>query len=231
MSVYRVRDDGWSVAQASQTDRVEFIHKTYQHLALALASFVGIEAALLHLPGIESLAYAMLNAWFLVLGAFMLVSWIAEKWAASAVSLGKQYAGLALYVVAEAIIFVPLMFIATLYDPGAIAKAGVATGIVFAGLTLFVLISKKDFSFMRGILAVVGFGALALIVISLLFGMALGTWFSVAMVVFAGGAVLYHTSNVLHRYRPGQHVAASLALFASVALMLWYMVQLFTSRR
>jgi FtsH-binding integral membrane protein len=65
----------------------------------------------------------------------------------------------------------------------------------------------------------------------MLFGMALGTWFSVGMVVFAGGAVLYHTSNVLHRYQPGQHVAAALSLFASVALMLWYMVQLFTSRR
>src|SRR5687767_3393966 len=101
MSVHRISDDGWSVAQASQADRVEFIHKTYQHLALAVAAFVGVEAALLHMPGIEAVAYAMLNAWFLVLGAFMLVSWIAEKWASSAISLGKQYAGLALYIVAE----------------------------------------------------------------------------------------------------------------------------------
>ena len=231
MSVVRMRDDGWSVAQASQADRVEFIHKTYQHLALAIAAFVGAEAFLLSLPGIDALAYSMLNSWFLVLGAFVLVSWIAEKWAASAVSLGKQYAGLALYIVAEAIIFVPLMYVASAYDSAAIAKAGVATGIVFAGLTAFVLISKKDLSFLRGLLVVISFGALALIVISMLFGMALGTWFSVAMVVFAGGAVLYHTSNVLHHYQPGQHVAASLALFASVALMLWYMVQLFTSRR
>lgn len=231
MSVVRMRDDGWSVAQESQADRVEFIHKTYQHLALAVAAFVGAEAVLLSLPGIEALAYSMLNAWFIVLGVFMLVSWVAEKWAASAVSLGTQYAGLALYIVAEAIIFVPLMYLASYYDPAAIAKAGVATGIVFAGLTGYVLISKQDLSFLRGILVVASFGALALIVIAMLFGLALGTWFSVGMVVFAGGAVLYQTSNVLHRYQPGQHVAASLALFASVALMLWYMMQLFTSRR
>jgi FtsH-binding integral membrane protein len=183
MTDYRVSDDGWSVAQASQSDRVEFLHKTYQHLALAIAAFVGLETALLYTPGIETLAFGMLNAWWMVLGAFMITSWVAEKWAASSVSLGKQYAGLALYVVAEALIFIPLLYIAKLYDPSAIAKAGVATGIVFTGLTMFALMTKTDFSFLRGILVVTSFGALALIVISMLFGMALGTWFSVVMVV------------------------------------------------
>src|SRR5262245_52758506 len=129
MAIQRITEDGWSVAQAAQADRVEFIHKTYQHLALALAAFVGLETALLYTPGIETLAYGMLNAWFLVLGAFMLVSFVAERWAVNAVSLGKQYAGLGLYVVAEAVIFLPLLYIAKLYDPAAIAKAGVATGI------------------------------------------------------------------------------------------------------
>ncbi len=231
MAISRTRDDGWSVAQSTQVDRVEFIHKTYQHLALAIAAFVGVETTLLHIPGIENLAFGMLQAWFLVLGAFMLVSFIAEKWARSAVSLGKQYAGLGLYVVAEAVIFVPLLYIAKLYDPGAIVKAGVATGIVFAGLSAVVLVSRKDFSFLRFAIWAGSFGALALIVVAMLFGLSLGTWFAVGMVVLASGAVLYHTSNVLHHYRPGQHVAAALALFSSVALMLWYMIQLLTSRR
>lgn len=231
MGIYRVSDEGWSVAQAAQADRTEFIHKTYQHLALALAGFVGLEALLLNLPGIGSIASWMLSSWFLVLGAFILVSWVAERWASSAVSLKKQYLGLTLYVAVEAVIFLPLLYVASIYDPAAIPKAGVATGIVFAGLTAFVHFTKTDFSFLRGILWVVGFGALALIVISMIFGTALGTWFSVAMVVFAGGAVLYHTSNVLHRYQPGQHVAAALALFSAVALMLWYMIRLFMRSR
>jgi hypothetical protein len=97
-----------------------------------------------------------------------------------------------------------------------------------AGLVFW---TRKDFSFLGAVLRWVGFGVLALIVASVIFGFSLGTLFSVGMVVFAGAAILYDTSNVLHHYQPGQHVAAALSLFASVALMLWYMVQLFTSRR
>ncbi len=39
------------------------------------------------------------------------------------------------------------------------------------------------------------------------------------MVVFASGYILYDTSNVLHHYRTEQYVAASLALFASVGIV------------
>ena len=73
--------------------------------------------------------------------------------------------------------------------------------------------------------------ALVLIVASVVFGFALGTWFSVAMIGFAGAAVLYDTSNVLHHYEQDRYVAASLQLFASIALMFYYVLMLFTSRR
>ncbi len=101
------------------------------------------------------------------------------------------------------------------------------TGVTFAGLTAMVLISKKDFSFMRGALTVAGFSAMGLIVVSILFGMSLGTWFAWAMAAFAAGAIVYQTSNIVHVYRPGQHVAAALGLFASVALLLWYVLRIF----
>jgi len=81
-------------------------------------------------------------------------------------------------------------------------------------------------------LRLLGFAALGLIVVSFVFpGLQLGAWFSIAMIVLASGFILYDTSNVLHHYRIGQHVAASLALFASVALLFWYLVLLFMSRR
>jgi FtsH-binding integral membrane protein len=51
------------------------------------------------------------------------------------------------------------------------------------------------------------------------------------MIVLASGYILYDTSNVLHRYRTDQHVAAALALFASVAILFWYVLRLFMSRR
>ena len=62
------------------------------------------------------------------------------------------------------------------------------------------------------------------------FGFELGTWFSVAMVAFAGAAILYDTSNVLHHYPEDRYVAGALQLFASVALMFWYVLRLFMSR-
>jgi FtsH-binding integral membrane protein len=55
--------------------------------------------------------------------------------------------------------------------------------------------------------------------------------FSVAMVVLAAGYMLYQTSQVLAHYHPGQHVAAALALFSSVALMFWYVIRIFLRTR
>jgi FtsH-binding integral membrane protein len=75
-----------------------------------------------------------------------------------------------------------------------------------------------------GILALIG------IVASVIFGWHLGTWFSVAMIGFAGAAVLYDTSNIMHHYPEDKYVAASMALFASIALMFWYVLRLFMSR-
>jgi FtsH-binding integral membrane protein len=142
-----------------------------------------------------------------------------------------QYMGLGLYVVAEAVIFVPLLYVVRAIDPGIIPSAAVATLSLFAGLTAVVFITRKDFSFLRTVLLFGGLAALGLIVVAVLFQFALGPIFTYAMIALACGYILYHTSNVLHHYRIGQHVAASLALFASVALLFWYILQLFLSRR
>ena len=52
-----------------------------------------------------------------------------------------------------------------------------------------------------------------------------------AMVGLAGASILYNTSNVLYRYPEDRYVAASLQLFASVALLFWYVLRIFISRR
>jgi FtsH-binding integral membrane protein len=73
--------------------------------------------------------------------------------------------------------------------------------------------------------------SLGLIVASILFGFGLGLWFSVAMVVVAAAAILYHTSAILRTYRTDQHVAAALALFADVALLFYYVLRIVGERR
>lgn len=222
-------------AQAPAAARVEFIRQTYLHLAGAVLAFVALEAAILSSPLAEKITSTFLGTrygWLLVLAAFMGIGYVAQKWATSDASKGMQYAGLGLYVVAEAIIFVPILHIAaSTFGPQIITEAGIYTVLIFTGLTLTVFTTKKDFSFLRGILMIGMFAALGVIVASMLLGFSLGTLFTAAMLLLAGGYILYYTSNVLHHYPVGAHVAASLQLFAAVALLFWYVLRLLMSLR
>jgi len=225
---------GNSAADAAPQERASFIRRTYLHLAGAILAFVGLEYLIFSSGFAETIAAAMVGtrfSWFIVLALFMGVSYIANKWANSQTSKATQYFGLALSVFSYAILFVPLLFIAAYYGGGGetIVKAGIITLGLFAGLTAVVFITRKDFSFLGSILTIGGFLALAFIGASLLFGFSLGSLFAFLMVGFAATAILYDTSNVLHKYHPSQHVAASLALFASVALLFWYILSIFSS--
>jgi hypothetical protein len=221
-----------TVFYAAASEQAAFIRRTYAHLALAVLAFILVEAFLLQLPIAGAIAGAMTGgfSWLIVLAAFMGVSWLAERWANSDTSPQMQYLGLGLFVVAEAVIFLPLLYVAANFSsPDVIPMAAVITGFLFAGLTATVFITRKDFSWMRSILAIGGFVALGVIAASIIFGFSLGIIFSAVMVLFASGAILYDTSQVLHHYRTDQHVAASLSLFASVALLFWYVLRIVMS--
>lgn len=212
--------------------RARFITRTYNTLFLAISGFAGIEVALFKSGMAESIAQVLLGgSWLLVLGGFMIVSWFGSRVAARSESQGAQIAALSAYVLAEAIIFVPLLYIADAYAPGAIRSAALVTIVGFAGLTAIAWQTKKDFSFLGGLLRWGGILALVLIVASVLFGFELGTFFSVAMVGFAGAAILYDTSNILREYPEDRYISAALQLFSSVALMFWYVLRIFMGRR
>ncbi|MGH9767192.1 MAG: Bax inhibitor-1/YccA family protein [Blastocatellia bacterium] len=221
-----------AVFYAVASERAAFIRRTYAHLALAVLAFIAVEWMLLQSPIAAPMARAMTGgfSWLIVLAAFMGVSWLAERWANSDTSPRMQYLGLGLYVVAQAIIFLPLLFVAANFSsPDVIPMAALITGFLFTGLTATVFITRKDFSWMRGILTIGGFVALGVIAASIIFGFSLGIIFSAIMVLFASVAILYDTSQVLHHYRTDQHVAASLSLFASVALLFWYILRIVMS--
>lgn len=219
-----------SASAAPATERAAFIRNTYAHLAGAVAAFIGIEAILLLTPGLEPLVMGFIgisqHAWLLIILAFMGASYAANSFAMQNTSRPLQYVGLGIYIVAEAVIFLPLLYIAKMFYPDAIRDAGIMTAMMFVGLSACVLISGKDFSFMRTGLVVGGFLALGLVGASLLFGFALGMAFCFFMVALACGYIIYDTSNVLHHYRTDQYVAAALALFASVALLFYYVLRL-----
>ncbi len=219
-------------ADAPVSERATFITRTYLHLLGAIAAFVGIEAFLLQSSVAEPLIGLMVGSkysWLIVLGLFVGVSWIADMWAQTATSKFMQYIGLALYVVAEAVVFLPLLYIASNFYPQAIPMAAGSTAALVVLLTAVVFITRKDFSFLRPIVLFGGLAALGLIVVGVVAGFELGAFFTYAMIAFACIAVLYDTSNILHHYRTDQYVGASLALFASVALLFWYILRLFMS--
>jgi FtsH-binding integral membrane protein len=218
------------VAQLAVEDRSTFIWKCYAHVVGAVLAFAAVSAYLYSSGISEAIAAPMLGNWFLVLGAFILVGWGASHTAHRVQSTAAQYAALAVFVVAEAIIFAPLLLVAELKAPGTVDSAAGVAVLGSVGLIATAMITRKDFSFLRGLLVWGFFIAIAIIISGALFGFALGTWFSVAMIGFAGAAVLYDTSNILHHYPQDKYVAASLQLFASIALMFWYILQLFMSR-
>ncbi len=211
--------------------RREFLINTYGHLLAGIVAFIALEMVYFASGLAETIAGALLSVnWLLVLGAFIVVAWMARGFAGSAGSRPLQYAGLAGYVVAESIIFVPLLWVADAVAPGAIASAATLTILAFVGLTSLVFVSGADFSFLRGLLWWGGIVALVAIVGAVLFGFGLGMWFSVAMIAFALAAILYDTSRVLHDYPDDRYVSAAIELLSSIALLFWYAVSLFTSR-
>ena len=213
---------------ASMDARMIFVRKTYMHLAGAVALFV-LLSALLYGANVGQSILELIGTsrfgWLAIMGGFLIAGYVAQNLARSNRSLSIQYAGLGLYAVAEALIFSPMIFIAAKFAPGVLPEATVITLAGFTGLTAYALFSKKDFTFLGPVLMIAGFVAMGAIVAGAIFGFNLGLGFSALMVLFASGAVVYSTSNVLRVYPTDQYVAAALDLFAAVALLFWYVLR------
>jgi len=220
------------VSALTEDKRIVFYKKTYTNLALAVLLFVIVEWAFFQSAAIIEFAYSMTQGWrwLLMLGGFMFATNYAEKLALTNHNINQQYAGLLLFVVAEAFIFIPLIGIATVIAENGgnniLNQAAILTLSLFTGLSAIALLTKKDFSFLRSILTIGTFIAIGLIIAGALFGFNLGLWFSVGMVILASGSILYQTSNMVHKYSEDQYVGASLGLFASLMLLFWYILSI-----
>jgi FtsH-binding integral membrane protein len=241
---YRPMDNPYQLPQvaasAGESERAAFIRRTYGHLAGAILAFMAIELLVFRVlfPTEEAQLGLVRNLFgtrfsmLLLLAAFIGGGYLASWWANTSTSMTMQYLGLGLYVVLQAVIFIPLLCIAVNYTDGTVLPtAGILTLGVFGGLTMSVFVTRKDFSFLGPILSIVSFLALGLIIAALIFGFSLGLLFSFAMVALASGYILYSTSNVLHHYGTHQHVAAALSLFAAVALLFFYILRILLAMR
>jgi FtsH-binding integral membrane protein len=208
--------------------RSQFVVNAYIYLGGAILAFVLLSFALYH-SGFGRMVVGLLAtsqyAWLGILGAFMVVGWLASSIADKAESNITQIMMLGIYVIATACLFSPLFAIAAAVMPNAIPVAVFTTFLLTVGLTWTAISSKKDFSFLGGMLRIGGLVALGAIVASIILGFSLGIWFSAVMILFAGGRILYDTSNILRHYPTDRPAGAALHLFASIALLLWYVLR------
>lgn len=222
------------VAHSTEVEKAEFYKKTYLHVAISLLAFIVVEALLINVvpPEIIGLMFAQKYAWLLIIGVFWLASFLAQKWSLSQ-SKSTQYFGLSFYILLEAIIFLPLIYMAVAQTGGGdvIFQAATLTIAMFAGISAVAFTSKRDFSFLRNIIMIGGFVAIGLIVAGIIFGFNLGLWFSVGMVILASVTILYQTSKLKDSYGTDQYVGAALQLFSSIMLLFWYILRILMSRR
>lgn len=229
---YMNAGSGSVVAALPGEARAGFIRRTYAHVAGAIALLAIVEGLILQ-AGLGQTLLSFLGAgtmnYLIYLGLFIGASIVADKWAHSEKSKEMQYVGLGIYILVQAVILAPAMHLAQLYAPTAIVDAAIATAALVTALSYVCFTTKKDFSFLGPIIAIASIVAIGLCIAGALFGFNLGVVFAGAIVLLAAASVLYSTSNILLHYQEHQHVGAALGLFASVALMFRFMLQLFMS--
>jgi len=212
-------------------DNTAFLRATYLHLLGAVIAFIGVEFVLFQTGIAQTLAPVMTSNWLIVLGGFMVLGFLANYLTQADVSPSMQYARMAVTILLQAFIFIPLLaYVLYFSDTTVLSTAGAITLTIFGAMTAVVAYSGKNFSFLGPFLAVAGIAALLAIVGAVIFSVSLGFYFALAMVVFAAGTVLYETSKIIHEYGEGQHIAAATNLFASVALLFYYVLTALISR-
>src|SRR5690606_33570147 len=138
----------------SQTDRVSFYKKTYTHVAGGVLVFILFEYLLLQSNTMDNFALSMTEdfKWHIMLGGIIFITNYDEKMTLKSPDKNMQYLAYGLYIFAEAFIFVPLIYIAAYYmdsGPEILNQAAIVTLALFTGLSAVVLVTKKDFSFLR----------------------------------------------------------------------------------
>lgn len=231
-------ENNFNYAVAHESDQVKatFYKKVYGNLAIGVLVFAVLETILLNTPivvqGMLSLLGGGNISMLLMLGGFIGITWYAQKLANNTSNKPQQYAGFALYILAQSFIFIPILHVAMSYADGGnlIVQAGILTLALFAGLTGVVFSTSVNFSFMRSILSIGFFLAIGVLLAGMLFGFNLGLWYSFAMVALASGSILYSTWQIKNEYSADQTVPAALSLFASLMLLFFYILRILMGR-
>ena len=199
------------VASVGVEDRLVFLKKVYGLLAASL--FTATVGAYLGAgPLLPVVAPNIFLLFIVEIGLIFFASYAAQKPGLNMIALFSftTVSGLTLGPVLAMYVMAGRSHIIT--------EAFLLTALIFTALTLYVVFSRKDFSFMSGFL----FTGLIIVVVggllnALVFQSPMGQFMISGAVVFLfSGFILYDTSNILRNYSTDQHVSATLALYLDV---------------
>jgi uncharacterized protein len=219
------------ISDRTAKSRKPFLQKVYLFLGIGLFLFSLASVFLQYTPIPKSiLSWYVSSSWayLISLGLLFAFSYVSEVLARSENTV-LQKVGLVAYAGIEALFFAPLFLIAQSVSPLIIPISLGITLILFVLLSLVAVRYADTFRKWRMIFVYGGVITLAAVVLSIVFGFTLGIWFSYAMIVFIGGAILYETATVLKDYEDDQYIAAALMLLASIITLLWYVIRVVLS--
>ncbi|MDP6929102.1 MAG: Bax inhibitor-1 family protein [Planctomycetota bacterium] len=208
---------------APVAEKAAFLQRTYSLLLAGILAFAATLWAAGSVPVVASMARGLwsmgwIGCMLVIMGGGYAVRALASK---TPINLIAYFA----YVFLFGLLLAPLVLFAAQME-GVLSQASMVTALVFTGLTGYVFISGKDFSFIGGICSIGCMALLGCLLAGWLFGFDLGLWFSVLGVLIFSGMVLYDTSRVLHHYPTTAHVRAAIELFVSLIILFQYVVMM-----
>jgi len=208
-------------AMAPTSERMAFLRKIYG--LLALSTFMAAGAAFMTVSNEAFLATVAQNQMLffaLEIGAIFFTFWARKKETLGLVALFS-------FTTLTGVTIAPVLLIYT------VVNAALMTGIVFVGLSVYTVASKKDFTFMGGMLTT---GLIVLVVgglLNLFFFHSSGTsfLFSAFGAMLFSGFIVFDTFNILNRYPTDEYISATLTLYLDVLNLFLSLLRLFGGNR
>ncbi|HEB52245.1 MAG TPA: hypothetical protein ENI87_03205 [bacterium] len=223
-------------AFAAASERAAFLKKVYGILFLGVLGFAATLWAAAHVPLVNGWAMSLAEViygsrfgWLIYAGIF-----IGGSMAVHAVAETKplNMIAFAAWVVVMALLIAPIvLWIAAAQGPEVITQASGLTALVFGGLTVYVLYTGKDFSWLRGILFMAFLAVAAVSLFGVFMGFTPGLWFSGVIVALWSGYILYDTSLILHRLPTSMAMSGAIMLFTDVVVLFKHILILLANSR
>jgi FtsH-binding integral membrane protein len=223
---------GFSYAPAVQVrsgaERATLVRRTYGLVFLSVIVTILGSAFALTQPAVMS---AVAQHPFIMLACLFAPLIMAQR---AARDFPKNLILTFLFTFIEGIYIAPFLYVAERSAPGVVSQAGVLTLAAFGVLSLYAMVSRRDFSawggfFMVGLVVLLVAGLINMFVASA----AAGLWIAAIGVMIFAGLLVFDTWRLLRSGMYGQddYVLAAVAIYLDLLNMFLFILTLLTGNR